>query len=289
MTTVVTTPTMDSVSPPPRPDAETLHWTEPPLASLTRRSPLTPVVLMLGAVACASVDVLLMYPAVARVLRHSVALSWLTAAGIGLVALLAAGWSGWSWRGARGNHAGSTRALILPVTLLASWAAAGLGVMKMRLSASSVTTAVMYEGATSQSPTASFDGIAAYLFLVVYIICGVLAFSDLYERRNDAFTAGRGNLLELNDAQERLAPTEAVFQQLLVNVHKRRDEIRRLSGDAKITRERNALFAAELKQLVRGEMAVGMADPTKTGITSPRHPENPASGHIGRPIHRGQG
>ena len=275
MTTAVL-PTLALPDDPARPRRARLRWTAARLASLAPRSALTPVLLMAGAIVCTSVDVALMEPAVARVLRHSVTLSWLTAAGIGLVALLAAGWAGWSWRGARGNHPGSPSALVLPVALLAGWAAGGIVVMRMRLTASGITTAVAYQGAApSAAPTASFDTVAALAFLVVYLIVGTLAFSDFYERRNDAYTAGRGELVALEKVRADLGPAEATYQQLLIDATRRREEIRRVDDDAMMALGANEAFAAELKQLVRDEMATGWGDPRRTGVTSPRHPDNP--------------
>lgn len=253
-----------------------LNWHAPRLAALLPRSPLAPVAVMAGAMACTTVDILLMEPAVARVLRHSLALTWATSAGIGVMALLAGAWAGWTWRGARGNDSGSRAALLLPGVLLAAWAAGGFGIMIMRLSASKVNTTVAYEGA-SAAPVASFDGVAAYVFLVVYIVCGVLAFGDFYELRNDAYSTARRELVTLEKSRAELGAVEATYQQIHSNVHKRRAEIRRLPADATMARERNAEFAAELKHLVRGEMAIGLSDPRKTGIASPRHPDAPNS------------
>lgn len=277
MSTITSTAT-----PEPAPRA-TLHWAAPHLASLAAR-PATASVLMLGgALLTTAVDVFLMYPAVARVLRHSVALSWLTAGGLGLTALLAASWAGWTWRGARGNHPDSRAALILPLVLLSAWAAGGLGIMTMRMTSSQAATTVAYEGASAAGATATnFDGVAAAVFLIVYVLCGVLAFSDFFERRNDAHTAGRRALLDLEKVREMAAPVEALFQQLLANTLKRRTEINGVDHAAKMACDRNARFAAELKQLARGEMAIGWGDPTRTGITSPRNPDNPASGATSR-------
>ncbi|GEL95966.1 hypothetical protein [Cellulomonas composti] len=258
-----------------RPSSRKVSWAAPQLAALMPRSPLGPILVALGAIACTVVDVLLMEPAVARVLRHDVALSWATAAGIGVVALLAAGQAGWSWRGARGAHPGSRSALVVPVVLLVAWGAGGLGIMAMRLSASRVSTTVAYEGATTAAPAASFDAVAAAVFLVVYVVCGVLAFGDLWELRNDAHAAGRRDLVELEQTRTELGAVEATYQQLHSNVHKRRVEIRRIATDARMARERNARFAAELKHLVRGEMVIGLGDPRRSGIASPRHPDAP--------------
>lgn len=255
----------------------TLRWAAPHLASLGPRPALGSVLMMAGAVLTTAVDVLLMYPAVARVLRHSVMLSWLTAAGLGVTALLAASWAGWLWRGARGNHSGSPAALALPGALLGAWAAGGLGIMAMRLTSSRVTTAVAYDGQSAAGAGATnFDGVAAAVFLVVYVLCGVLAFSDFYERRNDAHAAGREALLELDKERQQAAPAEALYQQLVANSLKRRTELAGVDLAATMACDRNATFAAELRQVARIEMATAWGDPTKTGITSAHHPTNPA-------------
>ncbi|MGM7422947.1 hypothetical protein [Cellulosimicrobium sp. CpK407] len=252
-----------------------LRWSDPALAGLGPRSRLAPVGLVVLAVAITLVDVLVMYPAVARSMGHDPVMTWLTALGLGLVALLTAGVSGWTWRGATGNHPGSWAPLLLPVLLLAAWAALALLLMRLRLQVSDVATTVAYEGAVPQPAESGFDALAAGVFLAVYVLCGLLTFGDLYHWRNDAYTAGRRAVAELTACQDELTEHEASYQHLLANHHKRTAEIDRLAADAIIATTSNAAFAAELEQLVRQEIAVGLGDPATTGITSPRHPSNP--------------
>lgn len=252
-----------------------LRWTDPTLAGLGPRSRLAPVGLVVLAVAITLVDVLVMYPAVARSMGHDPVLTWLTALGLGLVALLAAAVAGWTWRGATGNRPGSWAPLVLPVLLLVAWAGLGALLLRLRLQVSDVATTVAYEGELPQPAEDGFDALAAGVFLAVYVLCGLLTFGDLHHWRNDAYSAGRRAVTDLKACQDELTENEASYQHLLANHHKRTAEIDRLAADAIMATTSNAAFAAELEQLVRQEIAVGLGDPATTGITSPRHPSNP--------------
>lgn len=258
--------------------AARVHWPDLRLSDLRDRprAGLLAVVALATAITC--VDVLVMYPAIARSMGHSPTLTWLTALGLGLLALVVAGMAGWLGRGALGNHPGSRSALLLPTLLVVGWAALGLLVMRLRLDVSDVATTVAYEGAASPSVAGGdFDAVAAGVFLAVHVLCGLLTFGDLFHWRNDAFTAGRAARADLAVAERRLADDEAGYAHLLANGRSRDEQRRRLRSDARTARDQNAAFAAELEQLVRVELATGLGDPSATGITSPRHPDNPVS------------
>ena len=190
-----------------------MSWTDPSLSDLPDRGWVTPVALLVLAAGATSVDVLVMYPAIARAMGHSPVQSWLTAIGLGLLALVAAGMAGWTWRGARGNHPGSRAVLLLPSLLMLAWLALGVLIMTLRMQVSEVSTTVNFEGVEQQTSTSEsgFDLVAAGVFIAVHVLCGVLVFSDMYHWRNDAYRAGRQALDRLKRTRQALAAREGML------------------------------------------------------------------------------
>lgn len=200
-------------------------------------------------------------------------MTWLTALALGLLALVAAGMAGWTWRGAQANHPGSRAALVLPALLVAGWAGLGLLLLMLRLRVSDVATTAAYEGSGPVTESGSFDATAAGILLAVHVLCGALTFADLYHWYDDAHAAGRAAEVAPEATRDQLSDRERTDRHLLANHHERAADLARLDEEARIARRRDATFAAELEQHVRDEIAVGLADPATAGIMSPRHPD----------------
>lgn len=262
--------------PDPRTRGAKVAWAEPHLAFLARRPVVQVVVVAVLLVAGSVVDAGLMRPAVMRVLGDSVAMSTFIAfvlAGLGAVA---AGLAGWSWRGARGNHPGATGALGEPVTILAVWLALGLGITWLRIGAADAVVGVQYDGAApvagSHDPS---ETIAAALFLVVYVLVGVLAFWHLHGWRNDAFVAKTHAERDLARAETDLHREEALYERLRANVAVRAHDLTTAADELADVLASHRSLAGELEQLSRVEQAIGLGDPNKTGVTSAEHHANP--------------
>jgi hypothetical protein len=252
-----------------------VRWAEPALAFLHRR-PVTQLLLTsVFLVAGTMVDAALMRPAIMRVLGDTDAWSTAVAFTLAGVGAVAAAMAGWTWRGAVGNEPGRRAALILPGTILTGWAALGLGITWLRVGAAAALVEVQYDGAAAGASQDASETIAAAVFLVVYLVVGVLAFGDAYAWRNDAFSAKTRAERELATAREELRSQEALFERLRANLAIRAHDLTsNPDALAQVLASHRAL-ARELAQVSRVEQAIGLGDPTATGITSTQHRANP--------------
>lgn len=260
---------------PSTPAGRRIDWADPALADATRvgRSALIVLALLIGG---ACVDAGLMQPAIMSVLRGSVTMSLIIAFALSVMAAVAAGWAGHTWAGARGNTPGQPWKLSLPVTIMAAWAALGGAIFWLRMSAASTAAVAGYAGADTSNPGQQRDVVAAGVFLVVYILIGLLAFGDLRHLRNDAFQAKLAASRELAEHRALLLAAEVELQRLSENHTIRRMNIAALPLQEQLALDGNQALANELKQLSRWEQALGLRDVTTTGITSAHHVMNPA-------------
>lgn len=257
-----------------------LDWYDPSLADRDMRSVAKAVIIAVALIFGALVDAGLMRPAIMRVLRDSPTMAGIIAFALAVIGATAAAAAGAGWRGAKGAHPGGRAALILPSVILLFWAALGLGIGWLRIGAASITTIAQYDG--QQAGTAgggSTSIIAAGVFLLVYGLVGVLAFADAFEWRNDAFTAKIHAQKKLASSQQQLADSEALLVRLVENFNIRKHELAVNPQHAANAKRANQALAAELEQVSRDEQMIGLQDPSKSGITSGQHPDNPYPAH----------
>ena len=273
MTTTAPTPTAT--------DLRRLNWFAPDRAGLAARSRASSVGFMLVAILATGTDIALMHPAISRAMPDVHPLqAWGIAIGLGLVALVCATLAGNLWRGAQGNHPGSWGALVPPAALGLLWLGLGIWIVRLRVAAETSTAGeVAYQDltgtASAHTGTGSHAAIAAGTFLFVYLLAGALAAVDAHASRNDAWSAGREELVAAESVRARLAEHEGAYVRLLTEVVKRREEIARIDAAAATARRSHAAFAGELKQLVREQLALAWGDPRRSGIASADHPSNP--------------
>mgnify|MGYP001791431614 CR=1 FL=1 len=253
-----------------------MDWVEPSLADRDKR-PLSralvdAVVLICGAL----VDAGLMRPAIMRVLRDTPEMATVISVALALVGATAAAAAGSAWRGARGNQPGRRAVLVMPGLLGLFWLGLGLGIGWVRVGAASITATTQYDGQAATTGSASqADLIAAGVFLLVYVLVGMLAANDAYQWRNDAFTAKVNAQKKLGAARKNLSDTEALLVRLVENLQIRKHELATNPTDATNAKQANQALARELEQVSRVEQMIHQRDVTKSGITSSKHPDNP--------------
>lgn len=257
-----------------------LDWYDPSLADRDSRSLAKAIIIAVALIFGALVDAGLMRPAIMRVIRDSPTMAGIIAVALAVIGATAAATAGAGWRGAKGAHPGRPAALILPGLVLLFWAGLGLGIGWLRIGAASITTIAQYDGQQGGSAGGgSTSTIAAGVFLLVYGLVGVLAFADAFEWRNDAFTAKMHAQKKLAPAQQQLGDSEALLVRLVENFNIRRHELAVNPQHAANARRANQALAGELEQVSRVEQMIGLKDPSKSGITSGQHPDNPYLAH----------
>lgn len=257
-------------------------WQDPSLAEFAPRSILDRIKTLSAALVVTIIDIALLYAVFAQALPDLP--SWLVtvvAVGLGMAAFTTMGKVGDLVRGGRGNHPESRAALLLPALLAAIWLAVGIGIVVLRvLSEGRSTGVIAYEGSTAvlADATDSSVGLAiAATFFCIYLLAGALAYADSYGARNDAWHNGRQTLLAASEARVSLRHVEALYVQLLSEARDRQEDIARVDEVATSARCSNAALEAELRQVVRVDMAIFWGDPRRSGIASMRHPDNPLS------------
>lgn len=256
-----------------------INWAAPDLVYTSWRWPAQVLILVL-LIGLSLLDAYLMTGPLASVLRESPTATTNIAFGVALASALIAAWTGWTLRGARGNHPDSRSHLVLPAVSGVAWLTIGLGIAAVRVTASTTRTQFTYDApaATGGASAAAWWG--AVLFLAVYFGVGALAFGDLYHLRQDAAAALRRAVKKRERLVRELEQAQALEKRVIEIMAIRAYETSLLPGRAEQAKAINAAHALALKQLSRHEQAVRLGDPSGTGITSPRHPVNPASSPV---------
>ncbi len=257
-----------------------MAWSNPPLSTSKGVSAWArfgvPVVILLGAV----LDAALLKPVFDLILDTGEWESWGIAIVLSVVAAVAQFVAGRITRGHRGN--GRPGWPVSAALIVVVWLIVGIGVAIARLVKSQIAVAVQV-GATATSTSQAVEPpefVAAGLFLALYLLVGILAFSDGFEARQDAWSARRNVERELAALHPMHVDGERYYRRL--------SQYRGLLGfqlgsidRARIEAERdNASIGAEAKAYARQAIALLHRDVAITGITSPDHPDHPANpGH----------
>jgi len=228
------------------------------------------------------IDIALLYSALAGVLTDLE--DWnvrVLAFALGVAVLYTMRTAGDLARGARGNEGNSRWSLTFPVALVITWFLLGIGIAVLRALGDTATDdATVYADAgaiITPPPDHTGTVVVVAVFFCVYLLAGILAFSETYRARNDARDAGSAAQATVARLREELAREENEFTQAELDLATRRQRIAALDRAADAARAGNAALEAELQQLVRTEMLTSWGDPLRSGIGSPRHPDNPLS------------
>lgn len=258
-----------------------MNWAEAPLASFHGRKKwwvwLSTFFIAVGA----SLDSALIVTVVERVLAVPSVAAWIISMGLGFLAAFGMFSAGRTARGVIGNLPGQRVPLIAPSLLVLTWFLVGVAMAIMRLEsaarASALDSGVALSGVDiSLEGGAAAEWIPALTFLVIYMLTGVMACFDGYHSRNDAFSAMRIAKGEYARALVELADAESLFRRLLDNQEIRKHEMRDAKSGLELALQRTTAVFTEAKQYARVELAKCFGDPSATGITSIRHPSNPA-------------
>lgn len=271
-----TPPSPPSVTPVP---ARKINWADPHRLSQSGWRRLAPqVAVCVSIIALALLDAYLMLTPLQSVLRLDPTTTEHIAIGVAAAAALVAGWTGWTLKGANGEHTGDWKHRILPICTAVMWAGLGVAIATIRLVGGSSRASVSYDGST-EAPSAGLSVAAvasAALFLAFYLALGLVAAGDLYALRNDAAAAYRRTVKALKAQRKHLEREEALLLRLVETLEIRRLQIEGLPQQVQLAQAGHRAHALDLQQLARHEMAVHLRSPFATGITSPGHEDNPA-------------
>lgn len=262
----------------PAPAPTHMDWEDPSLASSQGASRAGQFLLVGSIVLGACVDSALIVPVILRVLKEYEWAAWIVSVTIAILSAVAMFVAGRLIRGARGNPPGPGGASTPAWFVVAAWLATGFMIAALR-----IADGLMEPTSAFADPSAVADEgpnvtpyVAAFTFLAVYLLVGVLAFVKAFTSRNDAFSALRleeARLAHCEFAHEELT---ALHQRLSDNVDIRRHEIAAHQDCLHTAKAHNSALAQEAKHYFRHELAKLRQDPAVTGLTSPLHPSNPA-------------
>lgn len=159
--------------------------------------------------------------------------------------------------------------------LVGAWAMLALTLGVLRVIGMGTSTDVASVGKAAPASDPVKDAVAAGLFLVLFVISGLIAFSQGMDR-NDAHAAQVLAEKELAGVRDRLVFWEAQLTRLSTELERRRTDERRVDDLAAIERELSASVLAAAQGRVRTEIGRHAGDPAVIGNASPLHPTHPA-------------
>ncbi|SEH53398.1 hypothetical protein SAMN04489835_1096 [Mycolicibacterium rutilum] len=263
-------------------------WTEPRLAYLTQRSAGHKILIVaLGAavVVGAVMDAQVMQPALNHILRghadHVAFISYV----IGILTALTMARAGWLLRGAVCDPGLRRREGFAAAVLIAVWAAVGLLITAARRHAAGLAgpAAVGYDGgsAVTANPAVDTAQMAAYVFLGLYAVTGLLAMVDFYCARNDVFDQKLTAHRQLMPARAALIDDEALLHRLAMNLTNATHTFAAITGEGALAKVTQQALVDRLKQLALVRFGIATASTAVLGVASTDHPRNPRARHDG--------
>ena len=172
------------------------------------------------------------------------------------------------------HRSGDGRARV--VLKVAVWAVAGVVITAMRVIGMATSTDVQGIGRSAGNAIEAADVVAAGLFLVLFAMAGVIAFSQGMDR-NDAHEALVLAEEALDDVREKLLFWEAQLTRMAQEIERRQDDVSRIDRLAEVERSLSAHVRDSSSARVRTELGRLKGDPSVMGVASPEHPEHPVA------------
>lgn len=266
-------------SPPTMPGGITLRgFIDPPLVASRGRSRVSRALTYAVVVVLVMLDAFLMRPVLMLVLNEAELGSYIASFGLATAACVMAFYAGRLNAGAQGR---GRRLSLVGSLLMTTWLLGGLFIAALRaIGASTATELSASTMTTDSSPVTLQSGLQAILFLVIYIAIGLLTMTDAKEDRSDVFDA---RLLTV-DALESVRIRVAQLDGLLTHLHDERARARMWLDELPKRQSTQLSASADLAdhgaQHARLVIASHAQDPSTSGVTSLKNPDNPLHGHL---------
>jgi len=273
-TPVNTTPVQSAGSTPQPTSRPTLRgFVDPPLVASRGRSHLSRAATYLVIVVLGLLDAFLMRPVLMLVLDEAELGSYIAAFGLATAACVMMFYAGRLNAGAQGR---GRRLSLVGSLLVLTWLSGGLFIAALRAVGTSTATEVTSSAMTaSTSPVTLQSGLQAVLFFVIYLAIGLLTMTDAKEDRSDVFDARLITVGALQSTRTRLAQLDG----LLTHLHDERARARMWLDELEARKATQFAASADLAdhgaQHARLVIASYDQNPSTTGVTSLKHPENP--------------
>lgn len=170
------------------------------------------------------------------------------------------------------HRAGDGRGLTILVVV--AWLAVGLVVTGLRVVGLSMSTDIQGLGQDRVAGLPVGDGFAALVFLLLYVMAGLIAFAHGMDR-NDAHTALVLAETEWASVQEALEFWESQLLRVACELDRRHADVARVERWAETERDLSVKLRDASLARVRTEIGRVKADPAVMGIASLRHPDHP--------------